>query len=221
MPYLQRDVNNMYRRVLAALEVEFTDIPADSTGEISANGLRAQLAIIEGKGSAQAGFNNAAQVGTDEREAARVNLRTFRQKLTDTARTIARKKKGFDENYPSPAKENDSELIVNSHAVAAQALVDEADFTNLALKKVYIQSGASLVEAFEASFEATDAALAQRAASVGGKKEAIRKAADFFAELNTYILNHYDDQPDKLHAWDVASRVERSAPKKKVEGEKK
>lgn len=221
MGFLQRDIDARYRRVIAALDAEFTDIPADSAGAEAADGLRAAFAIIESKSGAQAGFQGAAQAGTDKREVARDKLTAFRYKLANTAKTVARKKPGFDENYPSPFDETDAELLANSRAAAAQALTDEADFTRLALKKEYVQSGAALADAFEAAFQPTDAALISRGAAVGGKKEARRRAADFFAELDTYIENHYEDQPGKLHAWDIASRVERSASKNKGEEEKK
>ena len=215
MAFLQRDFDAMYRRVLAALDAEFSDIPAGSAGAEAADGLRAEFAVIENKSGAQAGFQGAAQAGTEQRVVARQNLFKFRQKLADTADTIARKKPGFDENYPSPSDENDAELLAVSRAVAAQALTDQAEFTRLAVKKDYVQSGADLVAAFEASFTPTDAALASRGAAVGNKKESRRRAADFFAELDTYIENFYEDQPDKLHVWEIASHVERSPKRAK------
>lgn len=221
MGYSQRSKDDRYRRVIAALDTEFTDIPANSAGAEAADGLRAQFAIIESKSGAQAGFYAAGQAGTDEREVARAKLKTYRYKLANTAETVARKKPGFDENYPSPADETDAELIANSRAVAARAVTDEADFTWLALEKTYVLSGAALTDAFEASFKPTDQATVSRSAAVGGKKEARRQAADFFAELDTYIENYYDDQPDKLHAWRVASRVERSAAKRTDDEEEK
>ena len=213
MAYTLKSINDMYRRVLAALPIEFADLPAGSAGVEAADGLSAAFALVEEKSGAQAGFDGTAQAGTAQRAVDRLNLYNFRRSLAQTARNIARKKPGFNENYPSPSDENDTQLLTNSRAVAPKALADQADFIRSGLTKEFVVSGADLVAAFETSFGMTDGALASRGAAVGSKKEAQEDAADFFDDLSTYIRNHYRSQPNKLAAWKIASHIERS-PKK-------
>jgi hypothetical protein len=204
----------MYERALACLDAEFADLPAPSGGDTAAKELRTTFAVIRNQGSAQAGFGDSAQAGTGERNAARVSVRKYRRMLSRTANVIARKKSGFNEHFPHPSGEADNELIAETRAVAAKAIENQADFTERGLTAEYLSSGAALVDAFEATLDATNTALSHRGAAVGGKKSAYREADEFFDELDIFIRNHYHDQPAKLAAWKIASHVER-APKKK------
>ena len=210
MPYRQQNVSDMYRRALAALDAEFTDIPANSVGADAAAGLRAQLAIIEQKGGAQAGFSGAGQAGTAVRSVARRSLYDFMKALAQTANTISRKIPGFNENFPSPAGKNDQELLSEARAAAPVAVAEQEKFVKFGLEEEFVVSGAELIEAFEASFEATDEAAASGAAATGSKREAFDAADEFFDDLDRYIRNRYRDQSAKIHAWKVASRIERS-----------
>ncbi len=214
MPYLQKNINDMYRRALAALDAEFDDLPADSLGAEAADELRAAFAIIEQKSGAKMNLDGAAQAGTAQRGAARRNLQEFLRILADTANTIARRKAGFNQQFPSPAGKNDRELLNDARAAAPVAVAGKADFIRYGLKEPFIQSGADLITAFETSFAATDEALASRGAAVGSKKEAVEDADDAFDDLDRYIRNHYSDQPEKIAAWKIATHIERSPSKK-------
>ncbi len=216
MPYLQRNINDMYRRALAALDAEFADLSAGSLGAEAADGLRAAFAVIEQKGGAKSGFDGTAQAGTAQRTVDRRNLFDFQKTLANTAMTISRRQPGFNQHFPSPAGKNDQELLNDARAAAPEAVTKESDFVRYGIKKAFIASGADLIAAFEASFEATDEALASRGAAVGSKKEAVEDADDSFGDLDRYIRNHYSDQPAKLAAWKVASHIERSPKKSPV-----
>lgn len=217
MPYTQGQLNDMYERALACIDAEFADLPKPSGGDTAAHGLRNAVSAIRGQGSAQAGFSDSAQVGTGQRSAARISVRDYRKRLTRTANVIARKKPGFNQNFPSPHGETDDELIAHTRAVAVKAVENSADFTLRGISQAYLESGAELVDAFEASFVPTNAALSHRSAATGSKKSAYREAEEFFDELDIYIRNHYFDQPDKLNAWRVATHIERTKKKKDEE----
>ncbi len=214
MAFLQKNINDMYRRVIAALDAEFADLPADSLGAEAAVGLRAAFAMIEQKSGAKTNLDGTAQAGTAQRGAARRNLFDFLKTLADTANTMARRNPGFNQRFPSPSGKSDAELLSDARAVAPEAAANQAEFMRYGVKKTYLQSGDELINAFETSFASTDAALASRGAAVGNRKEAAEDADEFFDDLNRYIRNHYSDQPEKLAAWKIASRIERS-PKKK------
>jgi hypothetical protein len=206
-------LNDMYERVFACLDAEFADLPADSGGKIAADGLRDAYDIINQKGSAQAGFGGSAQAGTGQRTTARFNIREYRTRLAETANIVARKKPGFNSNFPPPSGETDDQLITNTHAVVAKAIEMKADFLLRGLTLAYLQSGTELIEAFETALNTTNEALSHRGAAVGSKKSAYAQADEFFDELDIYIRNQYRDQPDKLNAWRNASHVERAAKK--------
>ena len=209
----------MYERVFACLDAEFTDLPAGSGGQLAADGLREAYAVIQGTSSEQAGFGDSAQAGSGQRAEARYNVKEYRKKLAQTALIIAKKKSGFNEHFPAPHGETDDELVAQTRAVAAKAIEMKEDFTKRGLPETFLASGTGLVDAFEATLDVKNEALSHRGAAVGSKRSAYSQADEHFDELDIYIRNHYADQPDKLHAWRNATHIERSAAKKKDDGE--
>lgn len=214
MAVSRRKINERYERVFSCLDTEFPDLPEGSGGRIAADGLRAAYAVIQGKAVEQAGAGDTAKAGTGERSTARINVRQYRTKLADTAVVIARKKPGFNSNFPYPSGETDEELITKTRAVVPKAVAVEADFGLRGLELDYLKSGTNLVEAFEATFDTSNEALSHRGAAVGSKKSAYQDADEFFDELDIYIRNKYADQPDKINAWNNAAHIERTTEKK-------
>ncbi len=213
MPVAQRTLNGRYGRVLTCVDAEFANMPADSGGREAADGLREAFEEIQAKGSAQAGAGDSAKVGTGQRTLARFNLKEWRKALARSADAEARTTAGFDEDFPPPHGESDDKLITRSRAVAPKAVTNKKIFIKRGLEEDYVLSGESLVAAFETALGATNAALSHKGAATGGKSSAYRRAAEFFEDLDIYIRNKYRDQPDKLNAWNIASRLERPAKK--------
>lgn len=213
MPVAQSKINDMYERALACVDAEFPDLPAGSGGKVAADGLRAKYDVIQDSGVAQAGFGGSAKAGTGERSTARVNIRNYRKRLADTANVIARKKSGFNSNFPPPSSETDDELITRTRAVVPKAVEMKDDFIQRGLTKEYLESGTALADTFEATLDTTNEALSHRGAATGSKKSAYREADEFFDELDIYTRNQYRDQPDKINAWRNATHIERSSPK--------
>lgn len=210
MAFTQKNIRDAYRRILTAMPTEFADVPATSIGAEAAAGLAAAFAIIEQKGGEQESSGDTGQAGTAVRVVARRNLYDFLLTLAQTAQTISLRKTGFNLNYPSPWSKNDTEMLNDARAVAPKAIADEADFMRYELTKEFVESGADRIEAFETSFEPTDEATAARAEATGSKRQAYKDADLFYDELDRYMRNRYRNQPAKLHAWKVVSRIERS-----------
>ena len=214
MPYTQRQLNGRYSRSLACVDAEFSDMPADSGGKEAADGLREAFEEIQAEGAAQSGAGDSAKVGTGQRSLARLNLKEWRKALAQTADAEARKTAGFDEDFPPPRGESDDKLITKSRAIAPKAADKKAVFVKRGMESEYVLSGDALVAAFETALGVTNAALSHKGAATGGKSSAYARAADFFEDLDIYIRNKYRDQPDKINAWNIASRLERTSAKK-------
>lgn len=220
MPYTQRQLNGRYSRSLACVDAEFADMPDGSGGREAADGLREAFEEIRQQDTAQAGAGGTAKAGTGQRSLARLNLKEWRMALARTANVEARKTAGFNRDFPPPHGESDDELLTESRAVAPKAIASQAVFAKRGLDKDYVASGETLVAAFETSLGVTNTALSHKGAATGGKSSAYRRAAEFFEDLDIYIRNKYRDQHDKINAWNIASRLERSAKKKDGETEK-
>jgi hypothetical protein len=219
MPVSQRLLNERYERCLTCVDAEFADMPADSGGKEAADGLREAFEEIQTEGTAQAGAGDSAKVGTGQRSLARFNLKEWRKTLARTADAEARKTAGFDEDFPPPYGENDDKLITKSRAVAPKAVEKKAVFIKRGMESADVLSGESLVAAFETALGVTNTALSHKGAATGGKASAYGRAAEFYEDLDIYIRNKYRDQPDKINAWNIASRLERPSAKKEGETE--
>jgi hypothetical protein len=213
MKYSQRAVNDMYLRSLECRETVLTDMPPDSEGALAAVGLREQYDIIIANTAAQSGFSGTSQQGAAQRKLARKHIFDYLSRLAASAKIIGRKNPGFEQNFPAPSGKDDNLLLAEARAVAPKAMEHKALFTGRGIKLEYLQSGAEFVEDFAASLETSYDALSSRGEAVGGKLSAYDKADEFFDSLNDFVKNYYSDQPQKLAAWKIATRIERPAQK--------
>ncbi|MET0752210.1 MAG: hypothetical protein ABWZ66_02505 [Pyrinomonadaceae bacterium] len=220
MGYVQSAINDMYLRALECRDTVLTDLPADSEGAIAAEGLRGQYDIIIGKSAEQSGFSGTAKMGAAQRKQARKNIFGYLSRLAASGKIIGRKITGFEQKYPTPSGKDDNQLLADARSVAPQALADKAHFTGRGIKLEYLQKGAEFVEDFEESLETSYGALSSRGEATGSKTSAYEKADEFFDSLDDFVKNYYSDQPQKLAAWKIATRVERS-PKRENTEEKK
>jgi hypothetical protein len=221
MAVSKRLLDEMYERALSCLDAEFDDIPAGSGGAESEAGFRGAVAETQEMSAAQAGAGDAAKVGTGQRTVARINMKQWRNSLAETASIIARKKPGFNSEFPLPYGEDDDELLTESRAIAPKAIANQTDFTDKGLEEAFVKSGDELIAAFQAALDMTNEALSHRGAATGGKASAYQRADEFFDELDIYIRNKYKNQPDKLNAWRIATHIEQAPKKKKEEEEVK
>ena len=206
--------SEMYQRVLACLTAEFTDLPIDSDGAMAVTELQTALDNIKQESSSQAGFDGTAKSGTTQRTVARNEIKEYLKTTAKTADVIARKKPGFDDNFPMPYGKNDEQLLATARAISIAVNQNKDDFIRLGLTETYLDSIDEKIEAFADALHITNSALSSRGAAVGQKKSAFQVARDNFAILNTFILNYYREQPRKLSAWRIASRIERPTKSK-------
>ncbi len=217
MGYSQKAVRDMFNRVLDILPVEFADLPKPSEADAAATDLQLQYNIVISESGAQSGFEGTGEEGTAVRAVARQNIRDYLSTLARTARSIARKTPGFDQNYPPPAGMDDAELLNEARAVAPKALADQAIFIGRGLTLAFLESIDEFITAFDASQDVTNVAAGSRGASVSEKNTAYEKGLEDVDVLNDFIRNFYRTQPAKLAAWKIASHIERSPKKKKTE----
>jgi hypothetical protein len=139
---------DMYKRALACLTAEFADLPPELEGGRAAESLRADVALIDEQSSSQSAYDGTAKEGTAQRRVARNAVKEFMKRFAQTGRTIARRKPGFDERYPTPHGKNDEQLLAAAQSVAASAIMDKTDFTGLGISLDYISAAQTRVESF-------------------------------------------------------------------------
>ena len=206
----ERREQDMFKRALAALTAEFSDLPAEVDIMAAIQNLRAAVERIDEKSASQNAHQDTAQEGTVEKKVARRAIKEFMERYAKTAQTISRRRPGFDENFPMPYGKNDEQLLAAARSVDEKALLERNEFLALGIKLTYLEASAAKIEAFAAALDKSNSATVSRGAAVSGRKNAFDDAEDNFVVIDTYIKNHYDDQPEKLGAWRIATRVERA-----------
>ncbi|MCD9188731.1 MAG: hypothetical protein LUM44_20095 [Pyrinomonadaceae bacterium] len=211
----ERREQDMFKRALAALTAEFSDLPEQPEIRSAIQIFRAAVARIDAESASQNTHQDTAQEGTVERKVARRAIREFMERYAKTAYTIARRRPGFDENFPMPYGKNDEQLLAAARSVDEKALLEREAFLGLGIKPAYLEASAAKIEAFAAALDKSNAATVSRGAAVSGRKNAFDEAEDNFLVIDTYIKNAYADDPAKLDAWRIATRIERAPRPKK------
>jgi len=206
----------MWKRAVVCLDTELADLPRESDGAAAGERLRIEIPIIERESAAQTAQGGTAKQGTAQRRVARNRIREILNALAKTADTIARRKPGFDEQFPMPyGSRNDEQLLALARATQIKAAENREDFERLGITREFMDSIAPEIEAFADALETTSAAVGSRGAAVSGIDESTKRGADDFEDLNTFVRNFYRDRPEKLAAWRIATHVERAPVRKK------
>jgi hypothetical protein len=213
----ERNERDTYLRSITCVETELTDMPTDSLGFAAYTGLKAAVADIDAASEAQSSEDSSKKAGTAQKRSIRNSAKRQYRFIADTAKTIARKKAGYAENFPAIRNMNDEQFFAAARAASAKAAADKKDFTDLGHTGDFLDKFNATLNNFDSALGLTNASLEGRGAAVAGIDEAFERAEDHFETLNRYVLNFYSDNPQKLAAWAIASHVERAPKKKKGE----
>jgi len=213
----ERNERNRYQRSVTCVEVELTDLPTDSLGFTAYEGLKTVLAEIDAASAAQSSKDSSKKAGTAQKRSVRNSAKQQYRSIAETAKTIARKKTGYAENFPAVRNLNDEQFFAAARAASAKAASDKKDFTDLGHPDNFLSVFDATLAGFDAALNITNASLEGRGAAVAGVDDAFERGEDFFETLNRFVLNFYSNNPQKLAAWAIASHLERSPQKSKGE----
>ncbi|HQU82155.1 MAG TPA: hypothetical protein PKY59_03470 [Pyrinomonadaceae bacterium] len=208
---------DMFNHASACLTAQFSDLSAPPHIAEAIQNFRGAITQIETQSTSQTAEEGTAEEGTAERSVARNAVKEFMTRFARTAQVIARRRVGFDENFPMPYGKNDEQLLASARAVADKAQSEREEFTLLGINVAYLQATAGKITAFSDALEKTNAATSSRGAAVSSRKNAFDIADENFEIIDIFIRNQYAEQPEKLSAWRMATHIQR-APKGKNDG---
>jgi len=179
-------------------------------------------------------------IGLDKAKAGQTPARVSKATLLDalnldltniarTARTIERSENGFAAPYRLP--DNPAESVIVTHADTVLSHLENQAGDSTATKNAKAALRARFIEYelpddFVVNLRAGRKAISDaNEHNEGEVREGVEntelishllsRAADDVDELNTIMHNKYARQPEKLHAWQTASRVERAPQREK------
>ena len=215
----ERNERSRYQRSVTCVEVELTDLPSDSLGFTAYEGLKTVLTDIDGASGAQSSKDSSKKAGTAQKRFVRSAAKHQYRAIAETAKTIARKKPGYAENFPAVRNLNDEQFFAAARAASAKAAANKKDFTDLGHPGDFLSVFDATLAGFDAALNITNASLEGRGAAVAGIDDAFERGEDHFETLNRFVLNFYSSNPQKLAAWAIASHLERSSRKSGGENE--
>lgn len=189
------------------------DFPRDSPGDKAAvfetniiNEMRALAAQqISGGASAAQGIGNKDDALDD---------------LMQMIRNINRAANAFEDEVPGsnllfrlPRNRSQQNILATARAFHADAVPLEAKFIEYGLQATFLADLQALITAFDEAGTSADSGEAERAAATGGLTDAARRGMANSRKLNAIVRIKYQNNPQKLAAWTVASHLDR-APKK-------
>jgi len=186
--------------------------------------------VLAGLGEAKVGQLRTKVTKATLLEALRLDL----QNIARTARAIRLADATFPVGDYSPAPDAaDSENTLLTHADAVLALLEDAETdtpekkaAKAALRKHFTdyEMEADFVEDLRADYKAIDDANKNKQAdnlegneSTSAIDTLLLEGGDLVTQLDAIMRNKYKRNPDKLHAWTRASRIERSPKPPKPE----
>ncbi len=215
----QRRLYERGQREVAYVEAQADDFPPGSKGGQLAVGLKGLLAQAAGLDAARVSGARKRRQGTEGREQLRAELRQMLSTAFDTAKTVALDQPSLKGLFsPVGKNNNDQALIAAANSFAQAAAPYSALFAEYGLPATFFNDMSGKAAALEASVALQNAGSGASADANATLEETFRQADEVADRLDTVVRNRYRDDPAKLAAWEIASRVERAPRRKPGDG---
>jgi hypothetical protein len=137
----------------------------------------------------------------------------------DTAKTISRDQPTIKGIFgPAVRGNNDQTLLAAANSFAQAAAPFSALFTEYGLPAAFFNDMSGKASALEAAVALQNEGAGASADANATLEETFRQADEAMERLDTVVRNKYRDDPAKLAAWEIASRVERAPRRKPGDG---
>lgn len=186
------------------------DSPGDKAAKLHTNIINEMRSLaaqqISGSSSAAQSIGNKEE-GLDD--------------LMQMIRNINRAANAFEDEVPGsnlkfrlPRNRSQQNILATARAFQTDATPLEAKFVEYGLSNNFLAELQSAIEQVDAAGTNADSGGEQQAAATGGLIDAAQRGMTNARKLNAIVRIKYQNNPQKLAAWTVASHLDR-APKKK------
>lgn len=205
---------NKYQAESAFMTENAADFPKGSPGEKAATALKTKIAEIldlAGRQSSQAARQN---IGLKD-DALAALIKTL-QKMNRAANAMAEEVNGIENLFRMPRRRSEEIWLATARAFHADSAPFEAQFQEYDLPPTFRDDLLAQIAAVEQAASSADTAENERGGATGGLTAVFRDAGKISRRLNAIVQNKYDNNPQKMAAWAIASHLE-AAPKRKQE----
>jgi hypothetical protein len=192
------------------------DFPASSLGGQTFISLRALIAELEQKGTAQTLSKGAAKTSTQAKKIGRENLRGKMVAVSETARTMESSFPGISASFRVPYTNGDQALLSAARAFVETATPLKAEFIKREMPADFLEDLIAAINAFESACDNQNLHKEKRVAATAAIDALIEQGKELVRQLDAIVRNKYRNDPATIAAWESATHVPRTARKKKT-----
>jgi hypothetical protein len=191
------------------------DFPANSPGRNTANALAAVVSEIQAHAAVQMSGAARQQIGIKENLFD--DLRKILRKMNRAANALAEDFDGIEDLFRMPRRRSEQIWLATAQTFHDDSAPFESEFQEYDLPATFRADLLALITRINTARTAADTADIQKGGATGGIAALVRQAGKLSRKLGAIVKNKFDDNPQKLAAWKIASHLE-SEPDRKTEG---
>ena len=200
-----------YGRESAFMTDSAADFPKNSPGDKTAKRFAEVITLIQTLAAAQT--SRQVSQNLDVKDEALARLIKLCQQVNRAGNALGEEIAGIENLFRMPRKRSESLWLATGRAFQRDSAQYEIPMQEYIKTPSFRAALQTLIDEVEQSMTAADSAGEQKGGATGGLTDAFREAGMLSRRLNVIVLNEYDDNPQKLAAWAIASHLE-AAPKR-------
>lgn len=202
---------NQYQSKITFINANKPDFPADSPGGRTNLKLAECVENILSLAALQSSnlLNQRLEVKADNLD----KLIRLLRKMNRAGNSLADEHEGIESLFRLPRRRSQQTWIAAARAFHRDSEDYDEEFQDYHLPATFRADLMTLIEAVENSKDGVVAAGTQKSGATGALDDAFREAGKYSRKLDGIVENKYDDNPQKLAEWKIASHLQ-SAPKR-------
>ena len=204
-----------FEREDAFMSDNAADFPPATPGGIAATAHRGIIDEMRALAAQQISGGTSAAQSVSNKEDSLDDLMAMIRNINRAANAFEDEVPGSNLLFRMPRNRSQQNLLATGRAFHTDATPLEAKFITYGLGAEFLKNLKDDIDAIDAAGSSADSGDEQRAAATAGVIDAARRGMANSRKLNAIVRIKYDNQPQKLAAWTVASHLEK-APKKKA-----
>lgn len=216
MDRLQVRLLNRGQARRAFLADNAADFPEASPGGRVASALDAEIAAILADAARQS--SGAVSRNVDVKDEDFFELKKIMRQMNRAGNSLGEEFEGIEELFRLPRTAAEEIWLAKGRAFYADSAAHETAMSEYIEDDDFRANLMAVITRMEASSTNIDIAEHERGGATGSLKAHFRELGRLGRKAHNIVLNKYEDDPEKLAAWTIASHL-KAAPKSKEEGE--
>lgn len=183
--------------------------PAGTLGRDLFDAIGDVITGLEGHATTESAGRGAARQGTASKAVAKAAIIEDMAILRRTARSLAFKMPGLEEQFRVPYRQDGQELIFTARAALAAADPLKAEFLQREVPESVFQRLTANINAYETALTERNTAKEESLTAAASIDAAIESGMEALRQLDPIVRNKLHNNPATLAAWLSAKRIER------------